>query len=110
MLHQVLNEPKQIKASESAIKLVKSEKNQVSPAENARRATVNEKTAAKTQINSLNKDMKEAMQNNGLNQIMQIDEPVINENYFVSVPTEMKPGGIRDTERIISRGFLAINN
>jgi hypothetical protein len=41
---------------------------------------------------------------------MQIDEPVINENYFVSVPTEMKPGGIRDTERIISRGFLAINN
>jgi hypothetical protein len=99
-----------MKASESAIKLVKSEKNQVSPAENARRATVNEKTAAKTQINSLNKDMKEAMQKNGLNQIMQIDEPVINENYFVSVPTEMKPGGIRDTERIISKGFLAISN
>lgn len=89
---------------------MKSEKNQVSPSENARRATVNEKTAAKAQINSLNKDMTEAMRKNGLNRIMQIDEPVIDDSYFVSVPTEMKPGGIRDTERIISRGILAINN
>ncbi len=58
----------------------------------------------------MNLDMTAAKQSRSLNRIMQIDEPVIDSEYYVSVPTEVRQGEIRDTDRIISKGFLAIND
>ena len=46
--------------------------------------------------------MNMIMRSHKLDRIMQVDEPVIDENYNVRVPTQVKVGSIRDTPRIIS--------
>lgn len=111
MINSIFNRTnKLVKESASAVKLVKSDQNQLDLLEKAKKGKGNEKTAAKRQIESMNLDMTAAKQSRSLNRIMQIDEPVIDSEYYVSVPTEVRQGEIRDTDRIISKGFLAIND
>ena len=45
-----------------------------------------------------------------LDRIMQVNQPVVDERLFVLVPTQIAPGRIRDTDRPMKFGVLALSD
>ena len=46
----------------------------------------------------------------GLSRIMQVNEPVVDKDLMVLVPTQITPGRIRDTDRPMKFGVLGLND
>ena len=56
----------------------------------------------------MNVELREIQRRLGLDRIMQVGAPVIDENHHVMVPTEFGEKDIRVTRRLISGGFLRL--
>lgn len=46
----------------------------------------------------------------GLSRIMQVNQPVVDKDLMVLVPTQITPGRIRDTDRPMKFGVLSLND
>lgn len=57
-----------------------------------------------------NAELKKAQAKHRLPLIMQVDEPVLTEDYVPRVPTVTKQLELVETQRFFSRGFLQLTN
>ena len=53
-------------------------------------------------------ELEEARRHHKLDRIMQVNRPVVDEDLNVLVPTQIKLGTIRATDRLIKHGLLGL--
>ena len=53
-------------------------------------------------------ELERARTHHSLERIMQVNKPVVDENLMVLVPTQIKPGKIRATDRLFKHGLLGL--